>query len=205
MASPDNETQDDYISQRQMVAERFAALGGGETIEMSLSKMPKLKDLVTDSHRAMVKDLTAGGMSHESIARVMGISKSRLQDLFDYELAVGFELAESSLARSMYLSGVAGNSTAATNWLRYHKKSQWSDKKEMTDKGASQEKDIDQVAIKTANDLLLKALIEGISGSENLVRAPSKAHSAPVVAAKVSPKKTVKAVMKKPRIEDDKE
>lgn len=203
MADQDDGSNDDYVSQRQLVAERFIALGGGETIEMSLAKMPKLKDLVTDVHRAMVKDLTAGGMSHESIALVMGISKERLQALFEYELAVGFELCEASLARSMYLQGVAGNSSAATNWLRYHKKSQWSDKKEMTDKGAKQEEDKDVAVAKQANDVILKALIDGIAGNEKLVKAPTKAQSPPVAAAKIPTKRPTRGVIKKARQEDD--
>jgi hypothetical protein len=161
---------------------------------MELRKMPKLADLVTDQHRDMVKDLTAGGMSHEGIARVMGISKSRLQDLFDYELAVGFELAESTLARAMYLKGVAGESSAATNWLRYHKKSQWSDKKEMTDKGAAQEKDVTVEAAKASNEAFLATLLAGMATDEKLIRKPSEKRPAPVAEAAKIPSKAVKPV-----------
>jgi hypothetical protein len=195
----DQEPQGDYISERQRIAERFIALGGGTTVEMELRKMPKLKDLVTDQHRDMVKDLTAGGMSHDGIARVMCISKERLQSLFDYELAVGFELAESTLARAMYLKGVAGESSAATNWLRYHKKSQWSDKKEMTDKGAAQELDTVVEASRAANEAFLAAMISGIATDPKLKRPPTeKRQAAATEAAKVVAKK-LPVTMKKPR------
>jgi hypothetical protein len=197
--SDDQESVADYITQRQLIAERFIALGGGTTVEMELRKMPKLKDLVTDQHRDMVKDLTAGGMSHDGIARVMGISKERLQSLFDYELAVGFELAESTLARAMYLKGVAGESSAATNWLRYHKKSQWSDKKEMTDKGAQQETDAAVTASKAANDDFLAKLLAGIAVDEKMVRPVTpKAQPKQVEPAKVvAPKKPTQGTVKR--------
>ena len=201
MADPES----DYIAERNIGMERFLALGGGQPIELMVTKMTRLADGITQQHKDIVKDLIAGGLSHETTARIMGISKERLQSLFAYELETGFELAEANLARSLYLQGLAGNGAAATNWLRFHKKSQWSDKKEMTDKGAKQETDRDVEAAKAANDLLIRALIEGIAGDEKLVKAPSNAKPKATQAAKIAPKKQLKAVMKKPRIEDDPE
>lgn len=199
MADPES----DYIAERNIGMERFLALGGGQPIELMVSKMTRLEDCVTQQHKDIVKDL-ATGMSHEHIALVMGISKERLQALFAYELEVGFSLAEANLSRSLYLQGLAGNGAAATNWLRFHKRSQWSDKKEMTDKGAKQEEDRDVLVAKAANDVLIKALIEGIAGDTKLVKIKDpKATQAPVQAAKIAPKRAVKAIVKKARLEDD--
>lgn len=195
--------EDSYIAERNVGMERFIALGGGEPIELQVTKMTKLADGITQQHRDIVRDL-AIGMSHEHIALIMGISKERLQTLFAYELEIGFSLAEANLSRSVYLQGVAGNAAAAVNWLRYHKRSQWSDKKEMTDKGAKQEEDRDVLVAKAANDVLIKALIEGIAGDTKLVKIKDpKATQAPVQAAKIAPKRAVKAIVKKARLEDD--
>lgn len=194
----DQDQDTDYVEHRRKMLARFVELGGGDTMDISLAKMPKLEDHVTPLHRQMVKDLTAGGMDHEHIAKVMGISKERLQALFDYELAIGFALAEAGLARSLYAAGISGNTAAASSWLRYHKKSQWSDKKEMTDKGAKQEEDRDVAAVKAANDIILRQLIEGIAGDEKLVKAPTKkAQTETQPVAKIAPKKPTKAVIKK--------
>lgn len=194
MADQDQE----YIAERNIALEKFQALGGGIPIELQVSKMTKIADCVTQQHKDIVKDLVMGGLSHETIARIIGISKGRLQELFAYEIETGFELAEANLARSLYLQGLAGNNAAATNWLRYHKKSQWSDKKEMTDKGAKQEEDRDVAAVKAANDIILRQLIEGIAGDEKLVKAPTKkAQTETQPVAKIAPKKPTKAVIKK--------
>lgn len=124
---PDSE----YISERQRIAERFIALGGGSTIDLDLAKMPRLADLITPQHRAMVKDLAAAGLSNEAVARIMGISKERLQSLFEFEVGTGYEIAHATMARALYLKGVAGDTVAQTNWLRLHNKSNWGSKTEM--------------------------------------------------------------------------
>lgn len=200
MAQPETEEpESEYVAQRNLVALRFIALGGGSTIDMDLSKMPKLADLVTDQHRAMVKDLTASGLANEAVARIMGVSKERLQTLFEYELGTGYEIAHASQARALYLKGIAGDAYASVNWIKLHNRSQWAEKRENTDKGAEQEKDIVKEASKAANDAFLASLIGAIATDQKLKKpATEKRQAQAVAAAKVVAKK-IPAVMKKPR------
>lgn len=190
----------DYISERQRIAERFIALGGGRTIEMDLARMPKLADLVTDQHRAMVKDLSASGLSNEAVARIMGISKERLQTLFEYELGTGYELAHATLARALFMKGAAGETQAATAWVRFHNRSQWADKKELTDKGAAQA-DAEVDKIKEAGQDLLTSVLSAMSTDKQLFKRPGKDKVQPIKAVQsVKPKPTkAGATLKKPK------
>ena len=186
MGAPEDEDtdvidNDDYITERQRIVQRFIELGGTETVEMDLSRMPKLADLVTDRHRAMVKDLTAAGLAQEAVARIMGVSKERLQALFDYELGTGYELAHASMARSLFIQGMAGDVQAKTNWLRLHNRTNWGavSRLEKTDKGAAQDAaEVD--ALKEAGKDLLAAALTSMSTDKNLFKRPKKDKQRPV-------------------------
>lgn len=200
MAQPEQEDQDsEYVARRNMVAERFIELGGGSTIDMDLRKMPKLADLVTQQHRDMVKDLTASGLANEAVARIMGISKERLQALFEYELGTGYEIAHSTVARALYLRAVSGDSYAGINWIKLHNRSQWAEKRENTDKGAEQEKDAIVEATKAANEALLNALIAGIASDPKLKHAPTEKRQAAAKSADKVVAKKLPETLKKPR------
>lgn len=185
---------DDYVTERQRIVQRFIDLGGDQTVEMDLARMPKLADLVTDRHRAMVKDLTASGLPQEAVARIMGISKERLQTLFDYELGTGYELAHASMARSLFVQGMAGDVTAKTNWLRLHNRTNWGTiaKVEKTDKGAAQD-DAEIDKIKTAGQDLLAAVLSGMSTDKKLFKPPKKDKPEPVKAVQSDKPKPIKA------------
>jgi len=185
----------EYMSERQLVAARFIALGGGSTIDMDLAKMPKLADLVTDQHRSLVKDLAAQGLSNEAVARIMGISKERLQTLFEFELGTAFEIAKATLARAAYWKGVAGSESAMALWLRNHNRSDWAStvKTEKTDKGAAQD-DVEIEKMKTAGQDLLAAMLTGMSKDASLFKAPKSDKPKPVKAPKSDKPKPVKAV-----------
>jgi len=188
-AQPDS-GQSEYITERQRIAERFIALGGGSTIQMDLAKMPKLADLVTDQHRDMVSTLAMCGLSNEAIARLMGISKERLQTLFDHELGTGFESAKATLIRSLYLKGVAGSDTATIAWLRNHNRSDWVSRlaTEKTDKGMEQST-AETDALKDSAQLLLSGILSSMSTDKALYKRPVD---------KVKPVKSVVAAKPKP-------
>jgi len=192
----------EYMNERQLVAARFIALGGGSTIDMDLAKMPKLADLVTDQHRSLVNDMAAQGLSNEAIAQVMGISKERLQTLFEYELGTGFERAKASLARSAYWKGIAGDVPAMALWLRNHNRSDWAStvKTEKTDKGAAQD-DAEIEKVKTAGQDLLAAMLTGMSKDPTLFKAPKADKPRPVKVVESKKPKPVKAgtTLKKPK------
>lgn len=191
--------EDDYVSERVRIAQRFIALGGGASIDMDLARMPKLADLVTDQHRAMVKDLVASGLSQDATARIMGISKERLQTLFEYEVGTGYEIAQASMARSLYVSGLAGNSKAASDWLRYHNRSQWSEKSQLSEEGAKQEGEAAEAAA-AKSELFIAGLLAAISVDPTLYKKPgTKDNSTPEKPAIIAPKKTTKLVVKKPK------
>lgn len=200
MAPPDEQDEDsEYVARRNLVAERFIELGGGSTIDMDLRKMPKLADLVTQQHRDMVKDLTASGLANEAVARIMGISKERLQALFEYELGTGYEIAHSSVARALYLKAVSGDAYAGINWIKLHNRSQWAEKSERTEKGQEQEKDVTVEAARAANEAFLAAMVSGIAIDSKLKRPEGEKRQA---GAKVPDKVAVKKlpeVMKKPK------
>jgi hypothetical protein len=132
----DDDSIDDVVNERTRRLQRFIALGGGVPIQQELRNLKRLanhehvslKDNVTDGHRQIVADLAAGGASKDSIAKIFGIDRKTLDELFEFELATAFTLAKSNLARSLYLSGLSGNDAAAINWLRYHKDSDWESK-----------------------------------------------------------------------------
>lgn len=184
----------EYMNERQLVAARFIALGGGTTIAMDLAKMPVLADLVTEQHRDLVKDLAAQGLPNEAVARIMGISKERLQTLFEYELGTSFEIAKASLARGAYWKGIAGDVQAMALWLRNHNRSDWAStvKTEKTDKGAAQD-DAEIDKIKTAGQDLLAAVLSGMSTDKKLFKPPKKDKPQPVKAVQSDKPKPIKA------------
>lgn len=161
---------------------RFKALGGGTTVDYEVKKLswpkpdsPRWVDLITDKHRELVKSLAMGGLSHEKIAKIIGMPKKCMQDAFEWELDAAFDMAETTLGRSLYLKGVAGDTWAALSWLRYHKNSQWGEKRELTDKGAQQEQDINAEQTNSNQDFLAKLLGE-IAVDPN-IKKPAREHS----------------------------
>lgn len=206
MATPEDmpEEGSEYITERQRIAERFIALGGGSTIDMDLAKMPKLADLVTDQHRAMVKDLTASGLAQEAVARIMGISKERLQALFDFELGTGYELAHASMARSLFLKGVAGDTQAQTNWLRLHNRTNWGTvtKVEKTDKGAEQST-AEVAALQEAGTNLVNDIIKSLSTAKDLYKRPTKGQQEPAKVVESAKPKPVMAGMTRKKVKGD--
>lgn len=191
-----------YNQKRMTRLERFRQLGGGKPIHedvIAIGAMPTLAVEITPKHRELVMELAATGMSQETAARILGISKERLQTLFDKEWDVGFDLASGDMQRTIRLNGKMGDSWSAVQWLRYHPRSKFSDKTERTDKGAEQDKDINAEAVKAANDALVAALISGIATDPKLKRpAEQKRQAATVAPAKVAAKK-LPAVVKKPK------
>lgn len=195
------EEPSEYMSERQLVAARFIALGGGTTIDMDLTKMPKLADLVTQQHRDIVKDL-ASYLPNEIVAKIMGISKERLQTIFEHELDTGFHIAKASLGRAAYMKGIAGDVQAMALWLRNHNRSDWAAtiKTEKTDKGAAQD-DAEIEKVKTAGQDLLAAMLTGMSKDPTLFKAPKAEKPRPVKVVESAKPKPVKAGMtlKKPK------
>jgi hypothetical protein len=206
MADQDDAPPRDYNEEMNLRHERFIALGGSTDIQQDLKKLGSerilLGDLVTDLHRKIVYDLAAGGLSNQDVADVMGISKERLQTLFDYEIKAAYQLCHSSLARSLYFMGIAGDGKAAADWLRLHNRSKWATKTQVS--GLE-----DGAPIKTedagARDLLNK-LLSGMATDSKLKKttrpAPPVAPAADVItAAKKPTKKTVN--LKKVRPDND--
>lgn len=191
----------EYMNERQLVAARFIALGGGTTIDMDLAKMPKLADLITQQHRDIVKEL-ASYLPNEMVAKIMGISKERLQTLFENELETGFHLAKASLGRAAYMKGVAGDVQAMALWLRNHNRSDWISKvaTEKTDKGAAQD-DAEIEKVKTAGQDLLAAMLTGMSKDPALFKRPKADRQKPVAVVQSAKPKPVKAgtTLKKPK------
>lgn len=205
MADSDDIPQDDepseYMNERQLVAARFIALGGGTTIDMDLAKMPKLADLITQQHRDMVKDL-ASYLPNEMVARIMGISKERLQTLFETELETGFHLAKASLGRAAYLKGVAGDVQAMALWLRNHNRSDWAQKIEKTDKGQEQST-AETAAIADAGRNLVNDLITAMSTSKDLFKRPVKGQQEPVKVVESAKPKPPKAGLTRTKVKGD--
>jgi len=125
MADQDTTEESEYVQELNARHARFVALGGNVDIQTEMKGWKPLKDLVTDQHRKVVFDLAASGLSNEDVADVMGISKERLQALFPVEIKTAFQLCMASMARSLYVQGLAGNERAATNWLTFHNRSKW--------------------------------------------------------------------------------
>jgi hypothetical protein len=180
--APPDEGAMDYNELLNLRHARFRALGGGQDIQQDLkdaSRQLLLKDQVTDQHRKIVYDLAAGGLSNQDVADVMGISKERLQTLFDYEIKAAYQLCHSSLARSLYFLGIAGDGRAAADWLRLHNRSKWATKTLLS--GSE-----DGAPIKTEDSgskTLLTKLLAGMATDKKLTR-PSKPSALPAAVTK---------------------
>lgn len=195
MADDTEDAPDEGIyTPRDLMRARFHALGGGKLLQEDLAKLPPLADLVTPAHREMVYDLAASGLSNDAVARIMGISKERLQTLFEYELGTAYEMAHANMARSLYINGLAGESGAALGWIRNHNRSNWGSitKVEKTDKGAAQD-DAEIDKIKTAGQDLLVAVLTGMSTDKKLFKPPKKDKPEPVKAVQSDKPRPIKA------------
>jgi hypothetical protein len=136
MASDEKDST--YNEELNLRHQRFLALGGGTDLQMDMKAWTPLADLVTPLHRKIVYDLAAAGLSNELVAEAVGISKERLQALFGTELKTAYQLCHASLARSLYYQGIAGDQRAASDWLKYHNRSTWGTKTQVsgTEEGA---------------------------------------------------------------------
>jgi hypothetical protein len=182
----DDDKESDYVRELNIQHERFLALGGGKDLQMEMKGWTPLKDLVTDQHRKIVFDLAASGLSNEDVAIVMGISKERLQVLFEREIATAFQLCQASLSRSLYYQGIAGNEKASTNWLALHNRSKWAKKQQLSG-------DPDGAPIKTeevgsAREVLNK-LLSGLATSKSMTGKSKEIKPAPAKATVAAPKK----------------
>lgn len=158
---PDTSTYSEELNLKHM---RFLALGGATDLQMDMKAWTPLKDLVTPLHRKIVFDLAASGISNQDVADVVGISKERLQTLFDVELKSAYQLCHASLARSLYYQGISGDGKAAADWLRLHNRSKWAAKTQLSG-------DADGAPIKTEDSgakSLLNELLSGMLTSKKL-------------------------------------
>lgn len=157
-----------YVEELNLRHQRFIALGGGKDLQMEMKDWTPLKDLVTDLHRKLVFDMASSGLSNADIAEVVGISKDRLQLLFKVELATAYQLCHASLSRSLYWQGISGDGKAATDWLRYHNRSKWAAKTQLSgmDEGPIKVED-------TGSKAILAALLGGMATDKSL-RGPDK-------------------------------
>lgn len=194
----DESTPGGYLEALNLRHERFRALGGTQDIQADMSVLNPIKDEITDLHRKIVFDLASAGLSNQDVADVMGISKERLQTLFDREVKTAYQLCHASLARSLYYMGVAGDEKAATNWLKHHNRSKWATKTQVSGTEGGE-------PIKTedtgSRDVLAK-LIAGMSVATNLVRktGPAALPQVKEAAVKTVSVKAKKQIMiKKPR------
>lgn len=176
------EAPEDYNQRRLTRMERFRQLGGGKPLHedvVALGVMPMLANEITDKHREIVAELAGTGMSQESAAKILGISKDSLQRLFDREWEIGFDLHSSDMQRTIRINAKLGDSWSAVQWLRYHPRSKFSDKMERTDKGAEQEKDINAETIKSANEAFLASVLGAMATDPELKRVAVKTIAAP--------------------------
>jgi hypothetical protein len=201
----DEDEDGGYSARLDIKHERFKALGGGTTVQddvkaLGLERLP-LGQQVTDAHRELVSHLAAAGLSNQSIADILGISKERTQHLFKREIGTGFELASATLARSLYWMGVSGDTQAAIQWLRYHNKSQWKAKQEF---GGIDGKPIQVETEDKTGKEFLAALLQGMSTDKKLKRPAKDAKREPslVPAVERGRKRKHGSVVKKVRAED---
>jgi hypothetical protein len=174
-APPPGDGKPDYSEELNLKHLRFLALGGSTDIQMDMKAWTPLKDLVTPLHRKIVFDLAASGISNQDVADVVGISKERLQSLFEYELKAAYQMCHASLARSLYYQGISGDSRAAADWLKLHNRSKWTNKTQLAG-------DPDGAPIKTEDQgsrSILDALVSGMLTSKKL-KGETKAAPKPV-------------------------
>lgn len=174
---------------------RFIALGGGrdirEDIRMHAGKVV-VGDLITDEHRELVSELAATGLPHESIARILKIAKSTLQDHFKYELETGFELAKANMSRTVIINATKmGDASAALRWLQLHPDSGWAEKRERTDREREADTDDGRRQIEAAQSMV-NALIAGMSTAPALYRPPEQSGNGNAPAVVESKQRTPK-------------
>lgn len=189
----DDSEHGNYRTAQDIRRERFMALGGDKTMFMRLREYrdrPVLGDLVTDEHRDLVMDMRAGGLSHDAIAGVLGISKGSCQTLFDYELRAGVDLGQAAAASALLHNGMAGDTAAALGYLKNHPDLKWTSKSQVTGKDG---KDLipENASQAEANQIFLANVLQAMSTDKKLHKpAKDKPRPAKVVeSAKPKPAK----------------
>jgi hypothetical protein len=182
---------------------RFLALGGGSDIQMDMKAWTPLSELITPLHRKIVFDLAASGISNQDVADVVGISKERLQTLFEQELKSAYQLCHASLARSLYFQGISGDGKAAEVWLKLHNRSKWATKTQVsgTEEGAPIKTE-DQGAKSLLNELLSGMLTsKKLKGAEKPAPKQLEKTDAKMLEAPAPRKSSKPKVIKKVRQE----
>jgi hypothetical protein len=208
---------DDQVDTEQLRRfERFVALGGGVPLQQELRNLrkieegvvPHLADNVTPKHRTFVADLAASGVSHDAIAKMLGITRQYLEKLFDYELNTAFEFSKANLGRTLFLRGLAGDTQAATNWLRYHNRSDWGSKTQFTGKDAGPiDVDVNHKgkSLDEAKQWLGQIVSAMMLDKDLANKEPPKRPPVPGAKLKAPKPAKVKSTIKKPRQDDETE
>lgn len=73
----------------------------------------------TEQDRERVATLAGGGMSHEAIAMVIGVSRPTLEKHYERELSVGAFECRAEVIEAMRLAALKGNVSAAKYYLQF--------------------------------------------------------------------------------------
>lgn len=189
---------------RDLMRAKFHALGGGRIFADEIKKLPKLDELVTDAHRDMVLDLARSGLSQKAVALSMGVSKTRLRELFLPELKTAYPVAHANMTNVLFVNGLAGDSNSALAWVRNHNRTKWGtiSKVEKTEKGAEQAT-AEVAATKQAGIDLVNMLLTGMSTDKNLFKRPAKGQQEPTKVVESVKTKPVKPGVTRTKVKGD--
>ena len=87
----------------------------------------------TDEHRKLVRDMVAAGIPHESIARVIGISRNTLEKHFREEIDTAAAEANAKVAMTLFEKALSGDTTAMIWWTK--SRMGWSEKQKLEHSG----------------------------------------------------------------------
>jgi hypothetical protein len=177
----------------------FALLGYGVPIDEELRAAGTIGEAITERHRRLVRDLTAAGLPQASVARIIGMSLERLQSLFEYELGTAFEVAQASIARTVYLQAVDGDMNAASIWLRNHNRSDWSSKHMNRNIDEGKEDAGDAVEERVTNEAFMQGVIAGLQVDRSYKRPASIEKQAPRVLTAPAKESKIKSIVRKPK------
>lgn len=184
-------------NERQRRRARFAELGGGRLLDEDVKRAGKLEDVVTDLHRRLVRDMAAADLSQDIIAKILGISRERLQTLFEHELATGFEQIHGAIIRTMGAKAMMGDTFAGSIWLRNHNRSMWREKREQHNTDDAETGD--GINEQELNESFMAGVIAGLLTDKSIKRIPgNKREPAKVLTGPVKPVK-IKTIVRKPK------
>ena len=86
----------------------------------------------TPQQKQMVETMAVAGITHEQIARVVGVNYKTLKKYYEKELDFGLAKANTQIATGLYEKALSGDPKAQMFWLERRGGDEWKPKQQLT-------------------------------------------------------------------------